>query len=86
MVLVSDILCPFFESNAVLKSDCTQKVGLSCGFNCKEHYVKSYYGDIVCEEDGTWNLPMENLCTSKKTINMSIYFTDVLSIPSFVFV
>lgn len=69
------MLCPFLESNAVLKSDCTRKVGLSCGFICKEQYVTSYSGDIVCDEDGKWNLPMENLCTSeKKKMKMSIVF------------
>lgn len=86
MFLVLDNLCLIFELNVVLKFDCIWKVGLLSGFNCKKYYVKFYYGDIVCEEDGIWNLLMENLCISKKIINMSIYFIDVLSILSFVFV
>lgn len=52
-------------------------MGLLCGFICKEYYVKFYNGEIVCDEDGIWNLLMENLCISKKLNNMSIYFIDV---------
>lgn len=77
MFFVLDILCLFFELNVVLKFDCIWKVGLLCGFICKEYYVKFYNGEIVCDEDGIWNLLMENLCISKKLNDMSIYFIDV---------
>lgn len=61
-----DILCPVITTKAVLKSDCTRKVGMSCGFLCKHNHVAAYSGDIVCGEDGTWDQPLDTLCTSKE--------------------
>lgn len=44
---------PVFETDTVLKSDCARKVGMLCGFICKQNYVASYTGDIVCGKYGT---------------------------------
>lgn len=54
---------PVFETNTVLKSDCARKVGMSCGFICKQNYIASYTGDIVCGKYGTWDQPVDIPCT-----------------------
>ncbi|XP_056013215.1 low-density lipoprotein receptor-related protein 2-like [Ostrea edulis] len=61
--LCTEIFCPPSVDNVMLSSSCGRKVGEACKFSCTEGNTSSTSQHLVCNDDGTWNQNMSDLCT-----------------------